>query len=437
MWKIPLSAAMNLENLYTLYLQSKSVSTDTRKIKPGDLFFALKGPNFNANTFAEKALEEGAAYAVIDDENYKKDERYIVVKDVLQTLQDLARHHRRQLNIPVFGITGSNGKTTTKELVREVLSTTYRTYATQGNLNNHIGVPLTLLSLTEDIEVAIIEMGANKIGDIQELAGIAEPTHGLITNIGLAHTEGFGGLDGVIRGKSELYLYLINHKGTVFINSQNELLHNMGKRFDRPYYYPQKGDYYHCRFVSAAPFVQLDTEEGETVNTQLIGAYNFENIAAALCIGKYFKVPAGKANQAVSNYIPSNNRSQIVRKGTNTVIMDAYNANPNSMEAAVNNLKAMAGKRKALILGDMYELGSQSEAAHVRLGEVVAEGDFEKVIFCGKHIQAALATNPQALYFEDKDALITYLSAHPFQDTIILVKASRGIGLEKTADFIQ
>lgn len=428
---------MSLESLYALYLQSKSVSTDTRKIKAGDIFFALQGPNFNANTFAEKALLSGAAYAVIDDESYKQDDRYIVVDDVLSTLQDLARHHRRQLDIPVLAITGSNGKTTTKELLRQVLSTTYRTYATQGNLNNHIGVPLTLLSLPETTEIAIIEMGANKIGDIKELVDIAEPTHGLITNIGLAHTEGFGGLDGVIRGKSELYQYLIVQHGAVFINSQHDILKNMGKRFDHPHYYPSKGDYYHCRFISASPFVSLETEENEIMDTQLIGAYNFENIATALCVAKYFNVPAEKANKAISAYTPSNNRSQIVRKGSNTIIMDAYNANPNSMEAAVNNLKAMKSLKKVVILGDMYELGAQSDAAHQQLGETVANGNFDQVIFCGKHIRQALNANPKALYFEDKAKLIAYLQSHAFEDTTILVKASRGIGLENIMDYIQ
>lgn len=428
---------MDIESLYTLYIKNKSVSTDTRKIKNGDIFFALKGPNFNANTFAEKALLSGASYAVIDDKHYKKNERYIVVDDVLKTLQDLARHHRRQLNIPVLAITGSNGKTTTKELIRQVLSTRYKAYATQGNLNNHIGVPLTLLSLPEEVEIAIIEMGANKIGDIEELVNIAEPTHGLITNIGLAHTEGFGGLEGVIRGKSELYQYLIVHDGEVFINSQHDILRNMGKRFKQPHYYPGEGEYYHCRFINASPFVSLETEEGKLVKTQLIGAYNFDNIATALCIAKYFDVSAEEANNAISEYVPTNNRSQIVQKGSNTVIMDAYNANPNSMEAAVNNLKTMEGSKKAVILGDMYELGAQSEAAHQQLGEIVSKGGFDKVIFCGKHIKQALNANPKALYFEDKAALIAHLQSHQFEDTTVLVKASRGIGLENIVEYIK
>src|SRR5690606_37032361 len=237
---------MTVEDIYKLYLKNRSVSTDTRNIKKGDIFFALKGPNFDANAFATKALEAGASYVVIDDAKYKLNDQYILVADVLKSLQALALHHRRQLNIPVIGITGSNGKTTTKELMRNVLSTTYKTYSTIGNLNNHIVVPLTLLSIDESIEMAIIEMGANKVGDIKELVEIAEPTHGLITNIGHAHTEGFGGIEGVIRGKSELYQFLIAHKGEVFINSQNEILHNMSKRFENPYHYPAAGDYYHC-----------------------------------------------------------------------------------------------------------------------------------------------------------------------------------------------
>ena len=427
---------MSIEHIYKLYLERRSVSTDTRKIKAGDIFFALKGPNFDANAFASKALEAGASYVVIDNEQYKLSDRYILVEDVLKTLQALALHHRRQLKIPVIGITGSNGKTTTKELMRNVLSTTYKTYSTIGNLNNHIGVPLTLLSIDNSIEIAIIEMGANKIGDIQELVEIAEPTHGLITNIGHAHTEGFGGIEGVIRGKSELYQFLIAHKGEVFINSENEILHNMSKRFAKPYHYPAAGDYYHCRFLEASPFVKLETEEGEVIETQLIGAYNFENIAAALCIGKFFKVPAAKANMAVSEYVPSNNRSQVVKKGSNTIIMDAYNANPNSMEAAINNFKGMEGAHKVVILGDMFELGDYSQAAHTLLGEQVSKAGFEKVILCGKHIKAALTSNPDAHYFEDKTALNQFLQKQNFINTVLLVKASRGIGLEQTPDYI-
>lgn len=427
---------MTIENIYQLYLRHRSVSTDTRKIQSGDIFFALKGPNFDANAFASKALEAGASYVVIDDGKYKQNEQYILVPDVLKTLQALANHHRRQLNIPVIGITGSNGKTTTKELIRSVLSTTYKTYATVGNLNNHIGVPLTLLAIDDTIEMAIIEMGANKIGDIRELVEIAEPTHGLITNIGHAHTEGFGGIEGVIRGKSELYQFLIEHNREVFINSQNEILRNMGKRFENPYYYPSADDYYHCRFLEASPFVKLETEAGTVITTQLIGAYNFENIAAALCIGKFFQVPAAKAAQAISDYIPTNNRSQVVKKGSNTIIMDAYNANPNSMEAAIRNLEAMEGRHKVVILGDMFELGAFSQAAHAKLGEQVAKAGFEKVIFCGKAIKAALAANPGAHYFEDRAQLNDFLQQQHFQDAMILVKASRGIGLENTPDHI-
>lgn len=427
---------MNIEALYSLYLRHPSVSTDTRKIKNGDIFFALKGPNFNANAFAEKALGAGAAYAIIDDANYKTNEQCIVVGNVLQTLQALARHHRRQHDIPVIGITGSNGKTTTKELLWQVLNTTYRTHATQGNLNNHIGVPLTILSWPKNIEVAIVEMGANKIGDIQELVEIAEPTHGLITNIGMAHTRGFGSLEGVIRGKSELYLHLLKHRGEVFINSKNEFLRNMGKRFPNPHYYPGKGDYYHCRFIRASPYVVVEAEDGTTIHTHLVGAYNFENIAAALCVGKYLHVPAEAANKAIAAYVPSNNRSQIIEKGSNIIILDAYNANPNSMEAALNNLISINADHKAVILGDMNELGEYSDDAHTKIGAIVHNAKLDKVIFCGKYIKVALKSCPDAHYFENKEDLITYLKEHPFQDTTLLIKASRGIGLETIVDQI-
>lgn len=427
---------MNIEALYSLYLRHRSVSTDTRKIKENDIFFALKGPNFNANAFATQALEAGAAYAVIDDANYKTDDRCIVVGDVLQTLQALARHHRRHHDIPVIGITGSNGKTTTKELLWQVLDTTYRTHATQGNLNNHIGVPLTILSWPDDIEVAIVEMGANKIGDIQELVEIAEPTHGLITNIGMAHTQGFGSLEGVIRGKSELYLHLIKHRGEVFINSQNEILRNMGKRFPNPHYYPGEDDYYHCRFLEASPYVVLEAEDGTMINTHLIGAYNFENIAAALCVAKYLQVPSQAANKAIAAYVPSNNRSQIIQKGSNTIILDAYNANPNSMEAALKNLISINAAHKAVILGDMNELGEYSEDAHIKIGQTVSAAKFDKAIFCGKHIKSALQSCPDAHYFGSKEDLLQYLKENPFRDTTLLIKASRGIGLETIADHI-
>lgn len=424
-----------IEKIYDRFLECKSVSTDTRRITPGSLFFALKGPNFNANKFAAEALEKGAKYAVVDDEAFQKGNRYVLVDDALETLQQLARYHRQQLDIPVLGITGSNGKTTTKELINAVLSQKFRVLATAGNLNNHIGVPLTLLSIGEDVDLAIVEMGANAVGEIEMLCDIARPTHGIITNIGKAHTGGFGGFEGVIRGKSELYNYLLKHGGTVFINSANDLLRNMGKRFKDPVYYPGEGDFFSCRLISASPYVVLETE-GKKVETTLVGQYNFENIAAALCIAQYFEVPGEKARDAIRGYSPSNNRSQVIKKGTNTIILDAYNANPSSMQAALENLKSMEG-RKVAILGDMNELGEESREEHRKLGLLTADAGLDQVFFCGKLIGQAMETNPEAEYFADREQLAFYLETLSFENTTLLIKASRSLGLENLTDYIR
>lgn len=424
----------DIQKLYKIYLSCRQVTTDTRKIIPGSIFFALKGPNFNANTFTEEALNKGAEYAVIDEEKYKKGEKYILVEDVLKTLQKLAHHHRQQLKIPFIGITGSNGKTTTKELIYAVLSRKYKTLATQGNLNNQIGVPLTLLSIDESVEIAVIEMGASKVGDIQELCDIAEPTHGLITNIGKAHIEGFGGFEGVIKGKSELYLSLLKNAGQVFINSQNPILSNMGKRFEKPLYYPAKGDYLHCEFLSASPYIKYKSENGEIVETNLLGSYNFENIAAALCIGKYFNVPENIANEAVRNYTPTNNRSQLMKTRSNLLILDAYNANPNSMKAAIENIKLMDYEKKTVILGDMYELGSASEDEHRAIGDLLNQYNFNHVLLYGKAMKAAANVFPQAEHFLDKEELKNRIRDLDLQNNLILIKASRSLGLESVVE---
>ncbi|MGD1889534.1 MAG: UDP-N-acetylmuramoyl-tripeptide--D-alanyl-D-alanine ligase [Cyclobacteriaceae bacterium] len=419
-----------IPQLYDTFVTCSKVSTDTRNIESGSMFFALKGANFNGNRFAAEALEKGAAYAVIDEAEFQQGERFLLVDDVLTTLQNLAHYHRMQLDIPIIGINGTNGKTTTKELLYAVLSQKYQTLATKGNLNNHIGVPLTLLEIDQDTEIAIIELGANAIGEIATLCRIAHPTYGLTTNIGKAHMEGFGGLEGAIRGESEQYDYLLKTKGTVFINSQNFLLSNMAKRFEAPYFYPAQGDYFHCAFISADPFVRYRHENGQEVETQLLGGYNFENIAAALCIGKYFEVPPELANQAVADYQPSNKRSQIVKKGSNTFILDAYNANPDSMQAAIENLKAMQAPQKVAILGDMYELGEDSPQEHRAIGEQLATASFTQTMLCGELMKDAADTYPGAQYFIQKSELEAYLKENPIQDSTVLLKASRGIALE-------
>lgn len=426
---------MNIEQLHRIFLEHPVVSTDTRNLPVGCIFFALRGPNFNANQLAAQALEGGARLAVIDDPAFAKDNRFVLVEDALQTLQALASYHRRTLKIPVIGLTGSNGKTTSKELTHAVLQTTYHTFATRGNLNNHIGVPLSILSITPQHEIAVIEMGANHVGEIDALSKIAQPTHGFITNIGKAHIGTFGGFENIIRGKSELFQYLREHQGVVFINSLNPILLNMAKRFEQPIFYPQEQDFYFCKLIDADPFITVLAENNDVVKTHLVGSYNFENIAAALCIGKYFNVDPQKANNAIAQYEPGNMRSQIIDKGNNKIILDAYNANPSSMKAAIENLKAMHAKNKVVILGDMFELEEEAQAEHENLGKLVEEGIHE-VWLCGKLMESAKKVLPTANHFDSRDALIEALKKHQFNDAVILVKASRGIGLEKIVDYI-
>ncbi|NOT75582.1 MAG: UDP-N-acetylmuramoyl-tripeptide--D-alanyl-D-alanine ligase [Cyclobacteriaceae bacterium] len=427
---------MEIHELHQKYLESGKVSTDTRQITSGSVFFALKGPAFNANEFAQEALAKGASYAVVDEKRFAVDKRYILVDDSLTALQNLARYHRSQLKIPFIGLTGSNGKTTSKELLNAVLSKKFNVIATKGNLNNHIGVPLTILSIDKSHEIAVIEMGANHLGEIALLSDIANPTHGFITNIGRAHIGTFGGFENIVRGKSELIQHLLTRNGIAFINSQNPLLQNMANRFKDPVLYPAKGDYYHCEFLGVDPFVRIKADGGEEITTQLIGAYNFENIAAALCIGKYFGVETSKANLAIAEYVPGNMRSQVIKKGTNTILLDAYNANPSSMEAAISNLASMDAKRKIAILGDMYELEGETEAEHKIIGKTLMEKGISEAYLCGPLMQAAQTTFPGAKFFATRDELIKELKSNPIHDALILVKASRGMAMEKVVEFI-
>jgi UDP-N-acetylmuramoyl-tripeptide--D-alanyl-D-alanine ligase len=425
--------SLSIEQLYQLYLQCAAVSTDTRKITPNCLFISLKGPNYDANQFAREALSKGARYVLVDDKSYADNDRTYLVDNGLEALQELAKFHRRKLKIPVVGITGSNGKTTTKELIHQVLSTTYKTFATRGNLNNHIGVPLSVLSITSEIQMAVIEMGANHVGEIAALCQISQPSHGLITNIGRAHIEGFGGIEGVIRGKSELYQHLLEHQGVVFINSEDPILSNMAKRFERPILYPANGDYLNIELIGSDPFMTFKGEGGNEIRTQMIGDYNFYNAAAALCIGKFFEVPTELAEQAVANYLPTNNRSQIIEKRSNTIILDAYNANPSSMNAALENLLNMDSQQKAVILGDMLELGDESASAH---NDIVARtsAGINHVMLCGPLMGKAQKSNPDAIHFQDRSQLIQFLKEHPMHHTTILIKASRSMGLEEVVD---
>jgi UDP-N-acetylmuramoyl-tripeptide--D-alanyl-D-alanine ligase len=427
---------MSIAEIYKKFKTCTGVSTDTRKIDKGVMFFALKGDKFNANEFAKEALEKGAKYVVIDEKEYATNPACILVNDVLYTLQKLANYHRQQFNIPFIGLTGSNGKTTSKELVAAVLSKKYNTYYTKGNLNNHIGVPLTLLGLDESYEIAVVEMGANHQGEIRDLCNICEPTHGFITNVGKAHLEGFGGVEGVKKGKGELYDFLVKSGGTVFLNAKNEALVGMAqsRKFNQTVEYLKDNK---IVLVKDSPVVIFSTQEPhldpQTYTTNLPGWYNFENIAAALAIGSFFGVSISDASEAVSAYNPDNNRSQIIQKGTNSILLDAYNANPSSMSAAIQNfINLKTEKEKVVILGDMLELGDEAAAEHRAIGELVAKGDFTLVVLAGKLMASALEPLPKAYYFPDKFSLHNWLLDKQIQDSFILIKGSRGMGLEST-----
>ncbi|MBC3540922.1 UDP-N-acetylmuramoyl-tripeptide--D-alanyl-D-alanine ligase [Rufibacter sediminis] len=424
-----------VEHLYQKYLECRKVSTDSRAEQDNTLFFALDGPNFKGSQFAQMALEKGARYAVVQDPTITGP-NIIQVEDTLKALQALALHHRLQLSIPIIGITGSNGKTTTKELINAVLSQKFNVLCTKGNLNNHIGVPLTLLSIQPEHELAIIEMGANHPGDIAELCSYALPTHGLITNIGKAHLEGFGSLEGVARTKSELYLHLDKAEGTVFVNTSNEHLMRMVRRIARKVTYYQPQDDYSAELLQAAPQVIYRAANGEEVHTHLMGSYNFENMMAAACLGQFFGVPHEQINAAISGYVPTNNRSQIVQKDTNTILLDAYNANPSSMALSVSNFAQMAGESKVVILGDMLELGQESEAEHRALGEQLHQQNFAQVFLCGKEMRYAAEVNPDFRYFAEKSALEQWLTDHPVRNSHVLIKGSRGIGLETVVNLL-
>ncbi len=437
---------MTTEQLYQTFQQHPQISTDTRNIIPNSIFFALKGANFNANTFAEKALEMGAAFAVIDEAAHRKSDRFILVDDVLAALQDLARFHRKQLQIPVIGLTGSNGKTTTKELINSVLSRKFKTYATKGNLNNHIGVPLTLLSISRETEIAIIEMGANHQQEIAFLCGIAQPTHGLITNIGRAHLEGFGGPEGVKIGKGELFDFLAQTGGTVFVNHDDLILEEMAfhRHFQKTVYY---GKAVHSlvsgEILENVPLLKISwwlndeaaSIQKQEVQTQLTGNYNFDNVLAAICIGNKFGLAVEQINSGIAGYQPENNRSQIVQTKTNTLICDYYNANPSSMEVAIKNLEAIKADKKVLILGDMFELGEHSSAEHLLIIQKANEIAVDQRIFIGKAFYEHHTVFTDT-FFESTDAAFIALKSSSITNATILVKGSRGMRLETLLELL-
>lgn len=426
---------MNLQELYSLYLQYPSVQTDTRQLKPADFFFALKGPNFNGNAYAQQALQAGAAYAVIDDKAFYADERTIVVEDVLQTLQALASHHRQTFQIPFVAITGSNGKTTTKELIHAVLSSQYITYTTKGNLNNHIGVPLTLLRIGQDAEMAIIEMGANHQKEIQSYCTIALPTHGLITNCGKAHLEGFGSEEGIRKGKGELFDFLRAHNGTAFIMQDYDYLKEMSAGIHNIVTYGTGSADVVGNIESVDPFLTVRFQKGfeGLIHTSLVGGYNLPNVLAAVAVGKTFGVPHNKIKAALEAYQPSNSRSQLVVKGSNKIIVDAYNANPNSMQAAIDNFARSKEQDKVLVLGAMAELGEDSLKEHQALVEQMEQHQWKAVLLVGGDFEKL--THPY-LQFGNAAEAGEWLRKTGFERSNFLVKGSRSMQMETVLDYI-
>lgn len=422
---------MNTPDLYRIYLRHPSVETDTRKLKQGDLFFALRGPHFNGNAFAARALEAGASFAVIDEEACRTDDRMLLVEDALASLQQLAAYHRDRFDIPFIAITGSNGKTTTKELTRDVLATTYVTYATEGNLNNHIGIPLTLLRIKADVEMAVIEMGANHQHEIEAYCRIVRPTHGLITNAGKAHLEGFGGVEGVRKGKGELFDHLRATGGTAFVCADFDYFRGMSHDIRRIIWYgtgPENDVNGSVKGID--PFLSVETSYTGEINTKLIGDYNLYNILAAVAIGKHFGVQTERVRQALSSYQPGNSRSQFMRSGENAFILDAYNANPSSMQAAITNFAASTASHKVLMLGAMMELGDESLTEHERLVDLIGRYSWDKVVLVGGDF--GRIRHPY-LYLPDAAAAREWLEQQGLRGATILVKGSRLMAMEKIA----
>ncbi|MCH1539788.1 MAG: UDP-N-acetylmuramoyl-tripeptide--D-alanyl-D-alanine ligase [Flavobacteriaceae bacterium] len=430
---------MEAKTLYSYFLKSSSVITDTRKIEKNALFFCLRGENFNGNKFAKEALQKGAAFVVIDDSEYfKENSQYILVEDSLKSLQELAKYHRLQFDIPVIGLTGSNGKTTTKELIYSVLSEKFNTTATFGNLNNHIGVPLTLLRINKNTEIALIEMGANHLKEIEFLCNITKPTHGYITNFGKAHLEGFGSIEGVIQGKSELYKSLENTKGTALINSEDKLQVRLTKNQAKQQFGNKEADI----VITSNNYTTKDNNhlsvsfQSTIINSKLKGTYNYSNIKAAIAFGFIFDISLEKIKKGIEGYIPKNNRSQWLKTERNTVILDAYNANPSSMTVALESLLNSDTKNKILILGDMLELGDYTADEHQKIIEILNKKTPETVILVGKEFKKTKTSNSNFHKFEETKDVIPFLQKKNFQNKTILIKGSRGIALEVLQEYL-
>lgn len=421
---------MRIEQLYDHFLQYPSAETDTRKLKPNDIFFALKGPSFNGNLFARKALDEGAAFVVVDEDPGFADSRILRTGNVLSTLQELAGYHRRQFNIPVLAITGSNGKTTTKELIHAVLSSTYRTYTTKGNLNNHIGIPLTLLAIQKDAEIAVVEMGANHLKEIESYCVYTAPTHGLITNCGKAHLEGFGGIEGVRKGKGELYDYLRLNNGTAFVMWDYDYLREMSKGIPAIFSYGTASADIIGSVIKSEPFLEVGWATASTtrpIQTLLVGEYNLPNVLAAIAAGKYFKVADERIISALQHYAPSNSRSQLIEKGTNKIILDAYNANPSSMKLAIENFSKIAAGNKVLVLGAMMELGPESKKEHQEIVSLIKNHTWNTVILVGGDFEGI--AGPFSFFKNAADAG-EWLKHHKQENSALLIKGSRSMKME-------
>ncbi len=429
---------MQISHLYKIYQQYPSVQTDTRKLKPGDIFFALKGGNFNGNTFSKQAIVSGASYSVIDEAAYEIPGKTILVDDVLNTLQQLAKYHREQFKnlsqpfgIPFIAITGSNGKTTTKELIHAVLSTRYKTYTTEGNLNNHIGIPLTILKIKNDAEIAVIEMGANHQKEIEGYCNYTLPTHGLITNCGKAHLEGFINEAGVRKGKGELFDYLRATNGTAFIMSDYEYLQEMSQGISQIIKYGSANADVEGIAIDNETQLTVEIKKGNftgKIKTQLVGDFNLPNVLAAVAVGINFNVPAEKIKSAIENYVPSNSRSQLIEKGTNKIILDAYNANPSSMKLAIENFAKVKDGKKILILGAMAELGKETEHEHQQIISLIRKHTWDEVILVGENFNNL--NHPFKKFSSSSDAKEWFKNQH-FQNTFFLVKGSRSTQMEK------
>ena len=422
---------MNIAEIYKIYKQYPSIQTDTRKLKKDDLFFALKGTNFNGNDFAQQALGQGAAYVIADAQLSFSDNRIVKVDDALQALQQLAKFHREQFHIPFIAITGSNGKTTTKELVHAVLSSTFKTYTTHGNLNNHIGVPLTILRIKPDAAFAVIEMGANHLKEIEGYCKYAQPTHGLITNIGKAHLEGFGGAENVKKGKGELFDFLNLNNGIAFVNEDDPAVLELGSHLEKTIQYGSSGEENTGRLLKNDPFIEVEINSGESIQTNLVGAYNLPNVLAAVCIGQYFKIDSGKIKTAIENYTPSNSRSQLIKSGSNTIILDAYNANPGSMAAAIENFAAMKADKKVLLLGDMKELGEDSLKEHAAIVSLIKKYKWEDVVLVGKNFSEV---DNSYIHFENSKQASDWWKQENIKNVLLLVKGSRSMQMEKVLE---